>query len=63
MKDLLKEETVGGAQAILVGLITRGRDETECEVSMDELERLLDTAGGMFEVHTHHKRIVVKTHH
>ena len=46
MKDLLKEETVGGAQAILVGLITRGRDETECEVSMDELERLLDTAGG-----------------
>ena len=33
-------------QAVLVGLITRERDETECEVSMDELERLLDTAGG-----------------
>lgn len=33
-------------QAVLVGLITRERDETECEISMDELERLLDTAGG-----------------
>ncbi len=45
MNDML----VGGEQAvsaILVGLITRGIDEHECEISMDELERLLDTAGG-----------------
>ncbi|MBR5871624.1 MAG: GTPase HflX [Clostridia bacterium] len=46
MKELLQEDSVIDAQAILVGLITRGRDEAECEVSMDELERLLDTAGG-----------------
>ena len=46
MKELLKEEGIETAQAVLVGLITRERDEEECEISMDELERLLDTAGG-----------------
>ncbi|MCQ2432169.1 MAG: GTPase HflX [Clostridia bacterium] len=46
MKDLLKEENPELAQAVLVGLITRDRDEDECEISMNELERLLDTAGG-----------------
>ena len=46
MKELLQEDSVIAAQAILVGLITRDRDEEECEVSMNELERLLDTAGG-----------------
>ncbi len=46
VKELLKEEKIEIARAILVGLITRGRDEAECEISMDELERLLDTAGG-----------------
>ena len=45
MKELLKDE-IETAQAVLVGLITRGRSEEECEISMDELERLLDTAGG-----------------
>ena len=34
------------ALAILVGLITRDRNEAECEISLGELERLLDTAGG-----------------
>ncbi|MBO5649268.1 MAG: GTPase HflX [Clostridia bacterium] len=46
MKDLFKEEGIGIAQAVLVGLITYSRDERECAISMDELERLLDTAGG-----------------
>ncbi len=46
MKDMLQEKGVEAAQAVLVGLITRERDETECEISMDELARLLDTAGG-----------------
>ena len=40
------EKELVQTQAVLVGLITRDRDETECEISMDELERLLDTAGG-----------------
>ena len=46
MKDLFNEEGIGISQAVLVGLITRERDERACEISMDELERLLDTAGG-----------------
>ncbi len=33
-------------EAVLVGLITRDRDEEACNVSMDELARLLHTAGG-----------------
>ena len=37
----------GGEKAVLCGLITRDRDERETEVSLDELERLLDTAGGV----------------
>lgn len=35
--------------AIIVGIAERGSDVDECERSLDELERLLDTAGG--EVH------------
>ena len=49
MKELLTDEKTAvteNARAVLVGLVTRGRDETECEISMNELERLLDTAGG-----------------
>ena len=38
--DLIK------SQAILVGIAARGTDVPECERSLDELERLLDTAGG-----------------
>ena len=33
-------------QAILVGVVTRDEDLEEIEVSLDELARLLDTAGG-----------------
>ena len=33
--------------AILVGIAESGRDLPECEKSLDELERLLDTAGGV----------------
>ncbi len=38
--DLIK------SRAILVGIAARGADVPECERSLDELERLLDTAGG-----------------
>ena len=34
------------SEAILVGVAERGGDIAECESSLDELERLLDTAGG-----------------
>lgn len=40
------EEKVGVGSAILVGIAERGSDAPECERSLDELERLLDTAGG-----------------
>ena len=33
-------------RAALIGLISRERDEAEVEISLAELERLLDTAGG-----------------
>ena len=34
------------SRAVLVGIAERGSDVPECERSLDELERLLDTAGG-----------------
>lgn len=34
-------------KAVLVGLADRSQDVPECERSLDELERLLDTAGGV----------------
>lgn len=34
------------SDAILVGIAERGNDVAECDRSLDELERLLDTAGG-----------------
>lgn len=40
------EEKLGVGRAILVGIAERGSDVDECERSLDELERLLDTAGG-----------------
>ena len=40
MKELVK------SKAVIVGIAERGSDLPECERSLDELERLLDTAGG-----------------
>ena len=40
----MEEKTAKGA--ILVGIAERGSDVEECERSLNELERLLDTAGG-----------------
>ena len=39
-------EETAPMQAILVGVVTRDDDAEEVEVSLDELARLLDTAGG-----------------
>ena len=42
----MKETEIVKSQAIIVGIAERGADVPECERSLDELERLLDTAGG-----------------
>ena len=42
----MKESEIVKSSAILVGIAERGSDLPECERSLDELERLLDTAGG-----------------
>ena len=39
-------EEINNTLAILVGIATRGSEVNDCERSLDELERLLDTAGG-----------------
>ena len=41
----MEEEKIR-SYAIIVGIAERGSDVEECERSLDELERLLDTAGG-----------------
>ncbi len=41
-----KNESITGARAALVSVVTKGADAREAEVSLDELARLLDTAGG-----------------
>ena len=41
-----REESTSPIQAILVGVVTREDDANEVEISLDELARLLDTAGG-----------------
>lgn len=41
-----RDEATGPIQAILVGVVTREDDADEVEISLDELARLLDTAGG-----------------
>lgn len=46
MAEQQNAEGFASTQAVLVGLITRERKEEECTISMQELERLLDTAGG-----------------
>lgn len=42
----MKESEIVKSRAIIVGIAERGSDLPECERSLDELERLLDTAGG-----------------
>ena len=42
----MKDSEIVKSEAILVGIAERGSDVAECERSLDELERLLDTAGG-----------------
>ena len=42
----MKDSDIVKSDAILVGIAERGSDVPECERSLDELERLLDTAGG-----------------
>ena len=43
----MENEKIIGERAVLVGIVTRGESEAELEKSLDELERLLDTAGGV----------------
>ena len=42
----MKDSEIVKSEAIIVGIAERGSDLPECERSLDELERLLDTAGG-----------------
>ena len=42
----MQDKTLEKAKAVLVGIAERGSEVEECERSLDELERLLDTAGG-----------------
>ena len=42
----MKESEIVKSTAIIVGIAERGSDVPECERSLDELTRLLDTAGG-----------------
>ena len=42
----MKDSEIVKSEAIIVGIAERGTDVPECERSLDELERLLDTAGG-----------------
>ena len=42
----MKNSEIIKSEAIIVGIAERGSDVPECERSLDELERLLDTAGG-----------------
>ena len=42
----MNDSEIVKSSAIIVGIAERGSDLPECELSLDELERLLDTAGG-----------------
>ena len=44
--DVVREADIVKSKAVIVGIAERGSDVPECERSLDELERLLDTAGG-----------------
>ena len=43
---MTRDENTAPIQAILVGVVTKDDDANEVEISLDELARLLDTAGG-----------------
>ena len=43
---MTREENAQPIRAVLVGVVTKDDDPTEVEVGLDELARLLDTAGG-----------------
>ena len=43
---MIKDSEIVKSLAVTVGIAERGSDIPECERSLDELERLLDTAGG-----------------
>ncbi len=43
---ITREENTAPSQAILVGVVTQNDTAEEAEISLDELARLLDTAGG-----------------
>ena len=43
----METEKIITERAVLVGIVTRGETEEELHKSLDELERLLDTAGGV----------------
>ncbi len=43
----METEKIITERAVLVGIVTRGETEEELNKSLDELERLLDTAGGV----------------
>ena len=43
----MEEKNLNKIKAVLVGIAERSSDVEECERSLDELERLLDTAGGV----------------
>ena len=43
----MEEKNFDKIKAVLVGIAERSSDVEECERSLDELERLLDTAGGV----------------
>ena len=42
----MKDSEIVKSSAIIVSIAERGSDVPECERSLDELTRLLDTAGG-----------------
>ena len=42
----MSDKEIVKSEAILVGIAERGSDVAECDRSLDELERLLETAGG-----------------
>lgn len=42
-----QREKIQGVRAALVSVVTKDGDEREAQVSLDELERLLETAGGV----------------
>jgi len=44
--NIFNNQNIESKAAVIVGVILKGSDPAETEISLDELERLLDTAGG-----------------